>query len=146
MRLFLDTNIIIDFIAGHNEDGDQARLLLVPQTFGEVELTVSAKSFTDVFYVLNRHIDSGILQKRMLECQMVFKLCPIEGDDIKIACQRGWDDFEDALITVAAEKAGADYLITRDQNMPHSSIPKLDPKGFFDLLREQSVTYAIVDQ
>jgi predicted nucleic acid-binding protein len=145
MRLFLDTNIIIDYIGNNGEESDRAKLLDLPRLFGDSELVVSAKSYTDVFFVLKRYISSAKLQQAILDTLEGFQVCSIDADDIKSACQHSWDDFEDALIAVCAEKVDADYLITRDSSFKHARIPAMTPQEFLDMMREKGVTYTVVD-
>ena len=144
MKLFLDTNVMIDDIGKRGEHGELASLMQLPQRFGDVDLIVSSNSYTDAFYILKKQINSQELQRELLDTLSLYKVCPIDADDIAAACQMGWDDFEDALIAVAAEKCGADYLITRDVSFRKARVPLLAPQGFFDLMREKGITYTIV--
>jgi len=143
MRLFLDTNVVIDDIGKLGEDGKIARLLQLPQVFNDAELIISVQSFTDIFYILKKHIDSYRLQNKLLNMLGFYQVCALDVDDIKAACQRGWKDFEDALIAVAAEKSGADYIITRDASFQCGRVPLLTPQGFFDMMCEKGITYTI---
>ncbi|MCL2136552.1 MAG: PIN domain-containing protein [Coriobacteriia bacterium] len=144
MKLFLDTNVIMDYIGKRGDDGVTAELLQLTKAFGDADLVVSAKSYTDVFFTLRRYMDTSTLQQAILDTLSLYQVCAIDADDIAAACQMGWDDFEDALITVAAEKCGADYLITRDVSFRKARVPLLTPQGFFDLMREMGITYSIV--
>ena len=145
MRLFLDTNIMIDDVGKLGEDGKIANLLQLPQVFGDAELIVSAQSYTDAFYVLKKYIDATLLQNKLLDTLGFYQVCALDSDDIKAACQRGLKDFRDALIAVAAEKSGADYIITRDASFQCGRVPLLTPQGFFDMMLDRGVTYTIAD-
>jgi predicted nucleic acid-binding protein len=145
MRLFLDTNVMLDYIGKRGEEEMPSRHLHIVQMFRDAEFYVSAKSYTDVFYVANHFTQSQELQQRILQSLEVYSVCSIDAQDIAAACQWGWDDFEDALIAIAAEKCGADYLITNDADFEGGRVPRLTPQGFLDLMREHGITYTAMD-
>lgn len=54
------------------------------------------------------------------------------------AARRAWDDFEDCLVAVAAEKIGADFIITRDaKGFSRSKIKALDADAFLEWMRQK---------
>lgn len=147
MRILLDTNVLIDLYTQRPPDGGIAQRLLVMKTFGDAELWVSAKSFTDVFYVLHKTYSSEYIQKAFEESLQWLEVCSVDGADIRRAAGRRWSDFEDCLIDVCAEKVRADYLLTRDaKGFVDVHVPVMTPVDFFDyLLQEYRVDYGIVD-
>ena len=56
MKLLVDANFLIDYYARRDEFFDSCTTLLVAESFHDVELWAPAKSFTDVFYVLNHRL------------------------------------------------------------------------------------------
>lgn len=67
-------------------------------------------------------------------------IAPVDltGGALERAAHLGWDDLEDCLIALAAEKAGADYLITRDaKGFSRSAVPALSPDAWAALMREE---------
>ena len=147
LSILLDTNILIDFYQRREPHVDYARQLMLASSFGDAELWVSAKSFADVFYVLSKRHPSSEVQAAFLESLGWLKVCSIDGPDVKLASERTWDDFEDCLVAIAAEKAGADFLITRDAaGFADSRVPALSPQAFFDhLAAEHGIVYETVD-
>ena len=138
MRLFLDTNVLIDYFSRRTPFFDACIQLRCAQTLGDCELWASAKSFTDVFYVVSRLGDGTLLQEAMLESLSFLKVCSIDGEDIAAAARACWPDFEDCLIDVAARKVGADRILTRDlTGFTRSRLPVLTPQQFFEWLRDE---------
>lgn len=131
MRVFLDTNVLLDLFANRPEFYGQAVRLKAMAYFGDAELWASAKSLTDIFYVMRRSFPSSDIQKLFLASREYLNLCSIEGADIYEACNRCWDDFEDCLVALAAEKVKADVLVTRDAcGFADSSVPVFSPAEF----------------
>jgi predicted nucleic acid-binding protein len=145
LRLFYDTNILLDYIGRKGKNAQSADLIGAMQAFGDVVIWVSAKSYTDTLYVLNKYRSSLSVQDALLESLRTLTLCSLDADDIQTACAQRWPDFEDALIAVGAEKVKADYIITRDKDFSRSRIPTLTPDELLTMMRvEQRLTYDII--
>lgn len=146
MRVLLDTNVLFDITARRKPFFEQAKLLLAAQIFGDLELWVSAKSYTDIFFVMNRDFDSALIQQSFLRGLEYFKVCSVDESTVHEAATRAWPDFEDALVAVCAENVRADYLVTRDASgFTRSSIPAISPNDLFERLEnELGVSYAEV--
>lgn len=148
MRLFLDTNILIDFYSGRNEFYGNALKLVMAADAGDVELWASAKSYSDIFYVMRKAgKDSEKVQDAFLSSSSFLRICPVDQEDIMSAARLKWPDFEDCLINEGAQKVRADYLITRDKNgFDCSSIEALSPDGFFTMLEsEYGIAYEEIE-
>lgn len=147
LRILLDTNVLIDLYTQRPPDGGIAQKLLIMREFGDAELWVSAKSFTDVFYVLHKRYSSKRIQDAFAESLNWLEVCSLDANDIRLATDRAWHDFEDCLISVCAEKVKADIILTRDKKgFTGSSIQCLAPADFFTLLKEDhGVVYEMVD-
>ena len=136
MRILLDTNVLFDITAQRAPFAATANKLLIMGVFDDAELWVSAKSYTDLFYVMRKTHDSASVQRAFVAGLEHFKVCSVDGNDIRLAASREWPDFEDCLIGVCAEKVRADYLLTRDiAGFERSAIPALSPEDFFAQLQ-----------
>jgi predicted nucleic acid-binding protein len=143
MKLLLDTNILIDFFMQRKPFYQDTLRLQMMHEFGDGDLWCSAKSFTDIFYALNKNVDSKDIQKAFLVSLEFLKVCSIDGEDIISAASLAWDDFEDCLIDVAAQKLKADYIITRDINgFSKAKSNVMTPEQLFDWLEtEHGISY-----
>ena len=147
MNLLLDTNILIDFFMQRKPFYEYTLKLQMLKEFGDGELWCSAKSFTDIFYVLNKSVSSEDIQRAFLVSLEFLRVCSIDGDDIKLAASLGWHDFEDCLIEVAAQKLKADFIITRDADgFKEGKTKAITPPLFFEWLKaEHNVSYEEID-
>ena len=68
MKLLVDANFLIDYYARRDEFFDSCTTLLVAESFHDVELWAPAKSFTDVFYVLNQRlkVEGSLVQRALI--------------------------------------------------------------------------------
>ena len=145
MRALLDTNIVFDILCKRPYDEEELLQLKIMQTFSDVELWVSAKSYTDLFYVMRRELDPETAQSALEDTLSWMHACSIEEDDIRTALQACWSDFEDSLVNVCAEKVKADFLITRDdEGFRGARIPHGSASDFMDFVFEKTgVRYAL---
>lgn len=147
LRLFLDTNVLIDFYAQRKPFDKDAQRFLIMSEFGDAELWASAKSYTDIFYVLNKTNDSNDIQLAFKNSFEWFNLCSVTPEDVHNATEQSWDDFEDCLIAQGVNRVKADYLISRDKTgFTHCNVPVLSSDEFFlQMEQERNLVYDIVD-
>ena len=144
LQLMLDTNILLDALLQREPHIAGWKALIAMQEFGDADLWVSVKSFTDVFYVASREADALAVQAAMLGLLERMHACSIDEDDIRAAIDARWDDFEDALVARAAEKVRADVLVTRDtKGFARAKTPAYTPIELVEHLRDEyGVDYA----
>ena len=147
MRLFLDTNVLIDLYQERHPYYEDMKKLQIMEEFGDAELWASAKSFTDIYYIMRKEcVGADIL--RGFDASFEFlRICSIDGEDVKSAVRLEWIDFEDCVIEMAARKVKADFLLTRDAaGFAQSKIPVKRPEAFLDWVeRERGLLYGDID-
>lgn len=149
MKVFLDTNVILDALLEREPFARSAKLLLLLSSVNEIDACCGASQFTDLFYLMRRQEDAvpceqTIKQLKAFREQM--QVCSLTEDDIDRALDSGWNDFEDACVYSMADRVGADYLITRDQDDFEGSLIKVnDCDGFFADLAEQGIIYEEIE-
>ena len=147
MRLFLDSNVIIDALVDRGDEHPYARLLLALGRLGEFELVSSPSQWTDVYYILSeggkasRDIE---VRGKLTEVRSCVKVSMMGGEEIDRALASNWRDFEDAVVYYAALSAQPDMLITNNKkDFRQSDIPVRTCKELFDWLAEaKGVHYA----
>lgn len=148
MKLFLDTNVLIDLYHERHPYYEDIKKLQVMEEFGDVELWVSAKSFTDIFYVMKKDRCAGADILRAFDTSFEFlNICSIDGEDVQNAIRLEWMNFEDCLIEMAARKVKADFLLTRDASgFAQSKIPVKRPEAFLAWVEQEcGLVYGEID-
>lgn len=130
-KIFLDTNIIIDFV--QKREGEvYVRQILDYANSGEWRrLYVSYLSMANMAFILRK---SGLSFVKETE-RDTMKWCNVlpSGDmQIMSAMKSGSPDFEDALQIACAEEKDCDLIITRnpDHFRDYTEIPVLSPEEF----------------
>ena len=145
MRALLDTNIVYDILCKRPFDEEGLLNMKVMHAFDDVELWVSAKSYTDLFYLMRQELDGETAQELLEDTLEWLEVCSIDKDDIEMALKARWRDFEDCLVDICAQKVKADYLVTRDvKGFSKSRIPHGSASEFMNFVFEKTgMRYAL---
>ena len=146
MNLLIDTNVLIDYLGRKPPFFEDAQRVIAAGYFGDARLWASTQSFKDAFFVLSHYVDSLRVQEALLKVLEVVNPVDLTGADVASAARLKWADLEDCLIAIAAQKAGADYLVTRDLGgFERSMVAPISPADWLDQLREtENVTFDAV--
>ena len=118
MKLFLDTNIIMDFVKCREPFIYEA-LPLIQQ--GEIA------------YLSKKGLSLYQLYEMLEEVYSLFEVVSIGKQAIKMALDLKYTDFEDAVQYFSAKQANADCIITRNKkDFTFSDIPVYTPAEFIE--------------
>ena len=138
IRVLLDTNVLIDYLARREPFFETACRLRIAAYFEDVELWVCPQSFSDAEYVLRRTIPTDQLRSMVLGCLEFLHIATPSATDLHDALASSWPDLEDFLIARGAKRVKASYLLTRDEKrFTESNVPALSPAEFLDMLKEE---------
>ena len=113
MRLFLDTNIVVDLLEGREPFCYDAAQLFTMAHDKRVELLVSPMTFSTASFLLRKHGSEGVRNLLSNLRQLVSVTISDERTvDDSIASQ--FKDFEDAMQYYTALNAKAEIIITRN--------------------------------
>lgn len=146
MKLFLDTNILIDKLANRQPFVEDVKELCVAKFFGDVELLVSVQSYLDALFVMHKYASQVALRQSCIESYKFFNVVDMEKANLLLGLESDWPDVEDFVIARTAEVVGADFLITRDvDGFKDSKVQAVSPKSFIKLLKDEyNVEYGLV--
>ena len=131
MRVFVDTNLLLDVLAKRAPFYDDAARIWTLAELGKIEALVSAISFNNVYYVVRRASNRKSAEQALQLMRNVFIPVPLSVQILSQAMDAGFNDFEDAIQFHSAVHADARCLITRDaDHFPVTNIPIITPAGF----------------
>ena len=129
-NLLLDSNIIIDHLSG-NEFAEQSRKIIIACGGDEVCGFMNASSVTDVYYILRKKFTHEELIENLKALFVIIDIIDVEKSDIFLAMDINISDLEDALVSRCADKAKADYIITRNvKDFANSAVKAIEPSEF----------------
>ena len=113
MKIFLDTNIILDLLLERDGYEDSA-VLFQMQDDGELKLFVSILTMVNVSYIYRKTVGEAMAAANLKYLSALVEVLPMDGEQLQRALMMGGRDFEDALQAVCAAEAGCDYIVTRN--------------------------------
>lgn len=132
-RVFLDTNILIDYI-DNRVGADDAEQIFACGFSGEILLYASSLTFANMAYIIK-----GRPQEEKYDAlrQMagVVEIVDLRKQEVMAAIDQPVKDFEDMLQYQCAKAAGCDYIVTNDRrHYDFSDIPHFTSADFVDQL------------
>ncbi len=135
MRVFLDTNIILDLLL--ERDGFEDSIdLFSRQDEGKIQLSTSVLSMVNIAYVYRKTVGHALAVSNIKYLSALVEVLPMDGMMIQDAIYSKGKDFEDNLQLSCAEKGQCDALVTRNKkDFPagKSPVPVYTPAEFFSL-------------
>lgn len=136
MKVLLDTNVIMDALQERSPFDVEAKEILLRAQRGEITCMFTANAATDIFYLYSKVHDTQTAKNALRFLFANYGIISVEQEDCVNALSLPIDDFEDALVAECAGKAGADFIITRDERFlrDKSQVKIITPKDFVQML------------
>ena len=133
MKFFLDTNVIVDFLAERDEYYEPAAQVINLADKGEVELCCSALSFATGFYLVRPIKGKAETLAMLREFSKICEVSSVNSEIVSSALYSDFTDFEDAIQYFCALSANADIIITRNtKDFKNSTIQVKKPSEIFE--------------
>jgi predicted nucleic acid-binding protein len=130
MRVFLDTNILIDLLDSERTHHEASTQLMRAVQRGQIRACISAISIVNAIYVMRKVMPGKVMARYLLRMLDNVELSRLEVQDLRAALAAGWNDLEDAIQHSSALASGqVDAIVSHDADMKrHAEIPVLSPK------------------
>ena len=137
MKVFFDTNILIDYLARRQQFYHDAALTISLCDKMGFQMLVSALSFATASYIMSSHgkMSSVVIKNLFENFVKQSRVTPIDTKTIDESIVSEFEDFEDAMQYYSALREQADVIITRNKDdFEAAQIPIYEPKEFIDLM------------
>ena len=135
LSALIDVCVILDVLQ-HREPyyETSARVLSSAET-GTIDGSIAAHTVTTLFYLITRFQSTERARAAIGQLLGFLSVAAVDQAVIEQALTLPYPDFEDAVQMVAAVRAGARYLVTRNvQDYKAGPLPVLQPAEFLTLL------------
>lgn len=133
MRVFIDTNVLIDFMAVRQPYYHPAAVLFALAEMGELQLVYSSTTVANSFYILRKAYSSKQLAEAFENQKGVVEISGVSSSDVYSALSARWNDGEDSIQCQSALSAKCDCILTRNtKDFELSTIPIMTPEEFLD--------------
>ena len=129
LNIFIDTNVIIDFLGNRESYSNAATELFDLYADNKKKIFVSAISYTNVYYLLNKQIKSHKTVISLLSTLYeMTELIDINKNIINQSLHSNFIDFEDSVQFYSAlSNTKIELIVTRDKKgFKKSSLPVMD--------------------
>lgn len=114
MKLLIDANILLDVLQNSEPYVQVSSIIWKLCETGQAKGYVSALTFADIVYIMRKELDSEKINDVLTKLSLVFEFTDLTASDLSRAAALAWDDFEDAVQSVTAERVRADHIVTRN--------------------------------
>ena len=138
MIALLDTNIIMDALQERQPFDIEAKEILKRSQVGkEFTSLFTANAADDIFYLYSKARDMKSAKSALDFLLSNYGVVTISQENCKAALALTIEDFEDALVVICAQRAKADFIITRDDKFltAVSPVKLITPKDFLGTLK-----------
>ena len=123
MRVYLDTNILIDFVCKREPFYEDAKSLFALGSIGQIEMVMSALSVVNAVYIGKKY-ELPVVKKRIKSILPFVSVCNLQTNVVIKALDAEWKDYEDFVQCMSAVEVFADCIVTRNKkDFSNSSMP-----------------------
>jgi predicted nucleic acid-binding protein len=129
MKIFLDTNIIVDLLSDRQPFSKYAIQIFQKAENNEIQLYTSSHSIATTHYLLKKYLEEKELRNVIYDLLQYLTVIAVDVDIIKKGLRSNHKDYEDAIqILCASSVQNIDYIVTRNtKDFKTSEIPVLNP-------------------
>lgn len=132
MKILIDTNVLMDYLAKRSPYSDDAEVILNACTDNKLSGCIAAHSISNLFYILRKAYSVDERKKILRVLCTLFEVIEIDKNKMILALDnKEFEDFEDCLQLQCALDHKADYIITRNlKDFTSSPIECIEPAEF----------------
>lgn len=135
MKVFFDTNIMIDVIGRREEFCEPSMRIMSLAERGLIGVYVSALSYATASFILGKYNKDMDIFNEFLKFMKITTATLVDSTTVEQSVKSEFKDFEDAMQYFSAMNENVDYIITRNKkDFEASAIPVFEPQEFVDFL------------
>ena len=133
MKIFLDTNVILDVLTKRESFYINSAKVLTLVNEKIVSGYISSITVNNIYYILRKLKDKDTAKNFITEILESFEIIPLTKDILTQANKISTRDFEDGIQFFSALGCGCDFLITKnDKDYPSLGIKIMTPAEFIN--------------
>lgn len=140
MNVFLDTNILVDFLTNRQPFSQEALEVFELGESGRINLFTSSHSLVTTHYLLKKYTDESKLRKTLDQLSDLVSILDVTEAIVKTALKSIHKDFEDAIqISIAESFDNINFILTRNlKDFKTSSISAISIRELLSKLEKSS--------
>ncbi|RXF67579.1 type II toxin-antitoxin system VapC family toxin [Arcticibacter tournemirensis] len=128
-QVFMDTNIVIDFLANRRPFAMDAAKLFDLAVNGKVRIFIAAVSYNNIYYILRQSMPRNATLKLLEELADMTEITDLTAAVIRQSLKTDFKDYEDAIQYYSALSIpDLDFIVTRNtKDFKKSKLAVLTP-------------------
>ncbi len=136
-RIFLDTNIILDFLGEREKFYKPAAKVMTLADKKQIEIFTTTNSITNLFNILSKFEGQKIAWEKVRKFKLICGISITDDEVVEKALNSNFKDFEDALQYFSAVATDCEIILTRNEkDFKNALIPVMDAESFLQTLRK----------
>ena len=101
---------------------------------------IVSSCITDIYYLVSKYTTKLEAKETIRSLLSLFSIINLNADDLKTALESDNVDYEDAIVSICAEKTNIDYIITRDDDfLTYKHHKTISPHDFIIMLNTNTL-------
>ncbi len=128
-HIFMDTNVVIDFLANRQPFSRDAARLFNIAVDGKARIYISAVSYNNIYYILRQSLTNNATIKLLDELAEITEIADVTNAIIRQSLKTDFKDYQDAIqYYCALNIPEIDFIVTRNtKDFKKSTLPVLTP-------------------
>jgi len=136
-RIFLDTNIVIDFLGERNPFYESVAKILTLADNKKIKIFTSPTTISTSYYILAKFESNNVALEKIKKFKLLCDISIMNNEVIDKAISSNFKDFEDAMQYFSAIATNCDLIITRNEkDFKSALIPILNCESYLQTLRK----------
>ena len=136
-KIFLDTNIVIDFLGERANFYQPSAKILTLADQKKIEIYTSPTSISNTYYLLSRFENTKIALEKIRKFKVLCSISIMDDEVIEKAINSNFKDFEDAMQYFSALASNCDLIVTRNEkDFKNALIPVLNGESYLETLKK----------
>lgn len=131
MIIVVDINVMLDVFQKRQPHYDASAGVMNLVLGGTLKGVCPSHALTTLYYLARRHGTQAEAESAIDRVLQHFEIVSLDHIDWQKVRQLPFADFEDAAVSVTADKAGAAFIVTRNEaDFAQSLVPAIAPSAF----------------
>ena len=131
MNVFIDTNVVVDFLGKRDGFFESAAMIFQMQKDEKINAVVSSLTIINCAYILRKVFSREVMLDKVEKLCKTFRISAIDKTTLVEALERRPYDFEDTVQYISALPYKPDIIITRDKRgFLNLEVPIMTPDEF----------------
>jgi len=114
-KVFVDTDVIIDFLIDRKPFSEQAAIILTLSEYAHIRVYVSALTFANCYYILKKFSSHSKVISKLSQLAEMVEIIDVTKKSILESLKSDFKDFEDSIQNESAKKdSQIKILVTRN--------------------------------